>query len=67
MGSIVAALQLLLELIKAVKWFTAWYSDNKDQAWFKESTRVFRQLQAAKSDEEKKRAVSDLAKLIGSM
>lgn len=56
---------IVKEIIEGVKWLINFVKENKNEQWFRDSTTTFKQLQGAKTDEEKRKAVSDLAKLIG--
>jgi hypothetical protein len=61
---LLAAFQVLKELIDGAKWLAQWVNENKDEKWFQESAALFSDLRKAKTPDEKKLAAERLRDLI---
>ena len=64
-GGVLAAIQLLWEIVKGAKELAAFVERNKDEKWFKDSAATFSGWRSAKTPEEKNRALEDLRSLLG--
>lgn len=60
-----AAIQLVTEAVSAGKALIQFVQDSRNEAWFQDSLRVGKQIREAKTDEEKKAAAVEYAKLLG--
>lgn len=60
-----ASIKLFAELLKQVQTLWAFYKANQKEKWFTDSMKTFNELTNAKTVEEKKKAISDLADLWG--
>lgn len=61
---LLAAIQLVKELVDGAKWLAGWVEANKQEAWFQESARLFSDLRKAQTPDEKKLAAERLRDLI---
>jgi hypothetical protein len=64
---ILAAFGLIREILDGAKSLAILYKNSRDEAWFQESGRVFAKMAEAKSEDERRKVVSDLAKLWGGL
>lgn len=65
MSSLLAIVNLIVEMIKGAKSLLAYMEQSKDDQWFKDSTETFRKLKEAKTPDERKAVAADIAKLMG--
>ena len=66
--SVLASLRLLAQIFAQAKSLYAFYEANKNEKWFQDSSKTFEELTKPNATvEEKKKAVSDLAKLWGNI
>ena len=67
MTEIFASLKLFMELLSAAKKLWAFVQANKTEQWFQQSSKTFEELtKEGATENEKKKAISDLARLWGS-
>lgn len=64
---ILTAVQLLKELVDGIKSLAAYIDKAKEDKWFQESAVVFSKLREAQTEEDRKNAAKDLARLWGSV
>lgn len=60
---ILAALSLIKDIVDGIKAVSSFISENKKEAWFQESAKVFVELRGAKTTDERKKIAQDLANL----
>lgn len=63
-GEFFAGLKLLWEIVQAAKSIAGFIESNKNELWFQESAQVFQKMKEAKTNEEKKDIVRNLAHLL---
>ena len=62
---ILAALGLIKEVLDGAKAFAGFVKESRNEAWFQQSAQVFSKMATAKTPDERKKVVSDLARLWG--
>lgn len=60
---ILAALSLIKDIVDGVKAVSSFIQENKREAWFQESSKVFIELRGAKTPDERKAIAKSLADL----
>ena len=60
---ILTALGLVKDIIEMVRGLSAFISKSRQDRWFRESAKTFKMLTEAKTEEQRKHAVSELARL----
>lgn len=63
LSGILAALSIVKDIIDGIKAVSSFISENKKEAWFQESSKVFVELRNAKTPDERKKIAVDLANL----
>ncbi len=63
LAGILAALSIIKDIIDGVKAVSSFIQENKREAWFQESAKVFSTLREAKTTDERKKIAQDLAAL----
>lgn len=61
------AIATIKEIISAVKAAIALYQQARREGWIQDGREIARKIQAAKTDEERKRLVMDLSRYLGRM
>lgn len=61
---LLAAIQLVKELVDGAKWLANWVNENKTEKWFQESAVLFSDLRKAQTPDEKKLAAERLRALL---
>jgi hypothetical protein len=67
MANLLAALGALKSILDGLRAIMRFVEENRQEAWFQESSKVFQRIRDAKTPEERKAVASDLAKLLGSL
>ena len=63
-----ASIKLFMELLTQAKALYAFYQKNREEQWFQSSLKIFNELSRQdRTIDEKKKSISDLAKLLGDM
>lgn len=63
MAEIIASIKLFMELLSQARALYSFYKANQNEKWFQDSIATFKALNEAKSVDEKKKAISNLADL----
>lgn len=63
LSSIGAALKLIYEIVQGAKLLAAFIQENKKEQWFQDSAATWARVKEAKTNEEKKAVVRDIATL----
>ena len=66
-AQILAAFQLLTQIVEGIKFIAKFIQDNRTEAWFQESAKLFTDLRAADTEEKKRNAARRLRDLINSI
>lgn len=67
MGSLLTTIKALFELISMAKGFAQMARENSNERWWVEFNKAMKGLNEAKTQEERKRAISDYARVLADL